>query len=152
MEQVIRRRKMYRLGFIGFALSVVGLCVAAAFYVLSLSDSVAFFYSPTDLQSANLVQGQRLRLGGIVEPGSLQKTVGKTVSFSVKDGEHVVHVVYTGLLPDLFAEGQGVVVEGVLESENRVVADRVLAKHDEFYMPPEVAAHLKEQGLWKPDL
>jgi cytochrome c-type biogenesis protein CcmE len=95
--------------------------------------------------------GQRFRLGGLVENGSLKRGEGTTVSFLVTDKRATLPVTFTGVLPDLFREGQGVVAEGMLTSEGVFHADSVLAKHDEKYMPPEVAKKLKEQGVWRGD-
>jgi cytochrome c-type biogenesis protein CcmE len=94
---------------------------------------------------------QRFRLGGLVPQGSFKRVSGTSVQFSIGDGKETIHVAYTGLLPDLFREGQGVVVEGKLDASGRFVADTVLAKHDENYMPREVADSLKEKGLWQHD-
>jgi cytochrome c-type biogenesis protein CcmE len=93
--------------------------------------------------------GQRIRLGGLVETGSVRRDQGTTVHFSVTDGAKVMPVTYTGVLPDLFREGQGVVTEGAVMPDGTFKADNVLAKHDENYMPPEVAAKLKEKGVWR---
>jgi cytochrome c-type biogenesis protein CcmE len=98
-----------------------------------------------------LETGQRFRLGGLVEDGSLKRGEGTTVSFVITDKRATLPVTYTGVLPDLFREGQGVVAEGMLTSEGVFHADSVLAKHDEKYMPPEVAKKLKEQGVWRGD-
>jgi cytochrome c-type biogenesis protein CcmE len=99
----------------------------------------------------HLDTGQRFRLGGLVEDGSLQRGEGTTVSFVITDKRATLPVTYTGVLPDLFREGQGVIAEGMLTSEGVFHADSVLAKHDEKYMPPEVAKKLKEQGVWRGD-
>jgi cytochrome c-type biogenesis protein CcmE len=95
--------------------------------------------------------GQRFRLGGLVENGSLKRGEGATISFVVSDKRTTLPVTYTGVLPDLFREGQGVVAEGTLNVDGVFHADSVLAKHDEKYMPPEVAKKLKEQGVWRGD-
>ena len=95
--------------------------------------------------------GQRFRLGGLVENGSVKRGEGTTVSFVITDKRSTLPVTFTGVLPDLFREGQGVVAEGVLNSDGVFHADSVLAKHDENYMPPEVAKKLKEQGVWRGD-
>ncbi len=93
--------------------------------------------------------GARLRVGGLVKPGSLIKAEGEKLSFSITDGAHDVAVTYQGLVPDLFREGQGVVAEGVLEAPGKLLADTILAKHDERYMPREVVDALKKQGRWQ---
>ena len=116
----------------------------------SFSQSIAYFYVPSDLAKANLSPGTRIRLGGVVEGGSVKRGDGKTVTFTVTDTLAGVPVTYTGILPDLFREGQGVVTEGAFVQGSSVfVADTVLAKHDETYMPREVADALRRQGHWQ---
>jgi cytochrome c-type biogenesis protein CcmE len=127
------------------SLSVLG--VAAALVLVSLSDNIVFFYSPTQVAEKNIPPDRRFRLGGLVEPGSVRKQ-GEEVRFRVTDTVKAVDVVYRGLLPDLFREGQGVIAEGQLR-DGVFQAREVLAKHDEQYMPPEVAKALKEAGRWK---
>jgi len=117
----------------------------------ALRDSIVFFYTPSEVAEKHLDTGQRFRLGGLVENGSLKRGEGTTISFVVTDKRATLPVTYTGVLPDLFREGQGVVAEGMLTSEGVFHADSVLAKHDEKYMPPEVAKKLKEQGVWRGD-
>jgi cytochrome c-type biogenesis protein CcmE len=130
-------------------MAVLGL---AAFLVLSaLQDSIVFFYSPSDIEAKNIEPGRRIRIGGLVTQGSVQKSGGTNVSFDVSDGARTIKVSYHGLLPDLFREGQGIVAEGRLESLGQLTADTVLAKHDEKYMPPEVAESLKKTGVWRGD-
>src|SRR5204863_3914031 len=114
-----------------------------------LKDSIVFFTSPTDLAEKHVKPGTRVRIGGLVEQGSVSRGDGLMVRFAVTDGNSTVPVVYQGLLPDLFREGQGVVAEGVLDGQGTFRADNVLAKHDETYMPKEVADALKKQGHWK---
>jgi cytochrome c-type biogenesis protein CcmE len=141
-------RKQRRLVLIGSSLGVLAL---AAFLILfALKDSIVFFNSPTDVVEKNLKPGTRIRLGGLVQTGTLTKQNLDT-RFDVTDGKSVIHVSYRGILPDLFREGQGVVAEGVIENTTTFVADVVLAKHDETYMPKEVADALKKQGHWKDD-
>jgi cytochrome c-type biogenesis protein CcmE len=124
----------------------------AAFLVLSaLQDSIVFFYSPSDIEAKNVEPGRRIRIGGLVTQGSVQKSGGTNVSFDISDGARTIKVSYHGLLPDLFREGQGIVAEGRLESLGQLTADTVLAKHDEKYMPPEVAESLKKTGVWRGD-
>jgi cytochrome c-type biogenesis protein CcmE len=140
------KRKHKRLSFV---LVGLGLLAAAAALVLSASrDAIVFFKSPTEIATQPVAPGRRIRVGGLVEPGSVEAGKGKTVSFRITDVENTVPVVYTGILPDLFREGQGVVAEGVLD-QGVFVADQVLAKHDETYMPPEVADALKKSGQWQ---
>ena len=105
--------------------------------------------SNTARQRMPVAAGTRIRLGGLVAAGSLQRTEGTTVTFAITDGGATIQASYTGILPDLFREGQGVVAEGKLDATGRFLADTVLAKHDETYMPPEVARVLKDKGVWK---
>ena len=140
-------RKKRRLTMIGAALCVVGLAVGLSLY--ALRDSIVFFYGPTEFAQKDPPPGTRLRIGGLVEAGSFKREANETVAFAVTDTKHDIKVVYTGLLPDLFREGQGAVVEGTVEPNGIFKADSVLAKHDERYMPKEVADALKKQGVWK---
>jgi cytochrome c-type biogenesis protein CcmE len=142
-------RKRRRLVLIGSALTV--LAFAVALVLTALKDAIVFFNSPTDVAEKHIVTGSRLRLGGLVKEGSVQRGENMQVRFEVTDGKNTVRVAYQGLLPDLFREGQGVVTEGTLDSGGMFKADSVLAKHDEKYMPKEVADALKKQGLWKED-
>lgn len=141
-------RKQKRLAIIASGMSFI---IAAVLLVMfAFGQSVAYFYVPADLEKANLQPGTRIRLGGLVGEGSVKRGEGSTVSFTVTDGSGVVPVRYTGILPDLFREGQGVVTEGSFGPDGQqFVADTVLAKHDENYMPKDVADRLKEQGVWK---
>jgi cytochrome c-type biogenesis protein CcmE len=140
-------RKQRRLTLIGSALAVLG--VAAGLVLFAMRDSIVFFYGPTELVQKNVQPGTRLRIGGLVQDGSLQKGPDQAVVFAVTDTNKAVTVRYRGILPDLFREGQGVVAEGVLEPSGEFRADSVLAKHDETYMPKDVADTLKKQGVWK---
>src|SRR5215207_422727 len=142
-------RKQRRLALIGSGLAV--LAVAAALVLSALKDSIVFFNSPSDVVEKNVQPGARIRLGGLVQPGSLVRGDNLSVRFEVTDGNRAVPVAYTGILPDLFREGQGVVAEGALDSAGLFRADTVLAKHDETYMPKEVADALKKQGHWVDD-
>ena len=142
-------RKQRRAILIGTCLGVLALAVGLV--LMALRDSIVFFYTPSEVAEKHLDTGQRFRLGGLVENGSLKRGEGTTVSFVVTDKRATLPVTYTGVLPDLFREGQGVVAEGTLTSEGVFHADSVLAKHDEKYMPPEVAKKLKEQGVWRGD-
>lgn len=141
-------RRQRRLMVIGSAGAVLALALGLVLF--ALRDSIVFFYGPTELAEKAVKPGTRLRLGGLVASGSVVRGQGQTVAFSITDNSKSVAVTYTGLLPDLFREGQGVIAEGVLEGEGRFRADSVLAKHDETYMPREVADSLKKQGLWQP--
>lgn len=139
-------RKQRRLMLIGLAGIV--LAFAAGLILYALSDKIVFFNTPTDVADGKLPPGTRIRLGGMVVDGSLVKGADGKVSFTVTDGSATVPVTYTGILPDLFREGQGVVTEGTLTAKRTLDADTVLAKHDERYMPKEVVDALKAQGRW----
>ena len=141
-------RKQKRLTVIGFAGLV--LAVAAALVLFALDDKITFFTSPSDLATGQAKPGMRLRLGGLVEAGSVARD-NATVHFRVTDGANTVAVTYTGILPDLFREGQGTVAEGKMGTDGVFAADTVLAKHDEKYMPKEVADALKQSGHWQED-
>ena len=141
-------RKQKRLSIIAGGMSFIAIAVFLVMF--AFGQSIAYFYMPVDLQKTAVAPGTRIRLGGLVAEGSVKRGEGRTVSFAVTDGEGTVPVSYTGILPDLFREGQGVVTEGVFDaSTHAFVADSVLAKHDENYMPKEVADRLKDKGLWQ---
>lgn len=140
-------RKQRRFTLIGAGVGV--LTLAAALVLTALRDSIVFFNSPTEIVEKQITPGTRVRLGGLVKPGSLERGDKLAVRFAVTDGNHDIRVAYQGLLPDLFREGQGVVAEGVIEPGGSFRADTVLAKHDERYMPKEVADALKKAGHWK---
>ena len=142
-------RKQRRLVLIGTGLAVVA--VAVALVLGALRDSIVFFNSPTDVVEKHIAPGARIRLGGLVKQGSVVRGEQLSVRFEVTDGNRAIPVTYKGILPDLFREGQGVVAEGTLDSSGLFNADTVLAKHDEKYMPKEVADALKKQGHWKTD-
>ncbi len=141
-------RKQRRLALIAAAGLV--LCLAAGLVLVAMRDTIVFFYGPTEIVQKGVAPGTRMRMGGLVEPGSIEGGSDQHVVFSVTDGNGRLLVSYRGLLPDLFREGQGVVTEGVYEGAGRFRADSVLAKHDETYMPREVADTLKKQGYWQP--
>ena len=141
-------RKQRRLVLIGAAGAV--LCLAAALVLFALRDTIVFFYGPTEIAEKGVVPGTRMRLGGLVEKDSVVRGPGQRVVFSITDSRTAIKVSYEGLLPDLFREGQGVVTEGVFQGAGQFRADSVLAKHDETYMPREVADTLKKQGHWQP--
>lgn len=131
-------------------LAGVGTLAAAVLLVMfALRNEVVFFQTPSEVATSQVEVGRRIRIGGLVEADSVHKGGGETISFAVTDMAHSVKVTYTGILPDLFREGQGVVVEGALTSDGILVADTVFAKHDENYMPPEAAEALKQSGHWK---
>ena len=140
-------RRGRRLALIGAALAVVGAAAGLALY--ALSDSIVFFYSPSEVIQKAVASGARLRVGGLVKAGSVVKTADQNVTFVLTDGAHDLKVAYQGLLPDLFREGQGVVAEGVLAGPSQMQAETILAKHDERYMPREVVDALKKQGRWQ---
>jgi cytochrome c-type biogenesis protein CcmE len=139
------KRKHKRLTFVVIALGLIAL--AATLVLFAFEESIVFFYSPTELAAKNPPAERRLRIGGLVEEGSVEKS-GTVVSFRVTDLDNSLPVTYEGILPDLFREGQGVVAEGRLVGGVFVAAE-VLAKHDENYMPPEVAEALKKSGQWQ---
>ncbi|MDQ8728578.1 cytochrome c maturation protein CcmE [Bradyrhizobium sp. LHD-71] len=140
-------RKQRRLVLIGSALTV--LAIAAALVLNALRDSIVFFSTPSMAAEKSIPPGQRFRLGGLVQAGSLERGKQLQVKFVVTDGNASLPVMFTGILPDLFREGQGVISEGALDAAGVFKADTVLAKHDETYMPKDVADALKKQGHWK---
>ncbi len=141
-------RKQKRLTIIGGGMSVIG--VAVLLVLFALQDQIVYFHSPSDVVEKQVVPGTRIRLGGLVAENSVSRGQGTQVEFAVTDTDHTVAIAYAGILPDLFREGQGVIVEGSFVPGNTVfVADTVLAKHDENYMPKEVADTLKEKGVWQ---
>ena len=142
-------RKQRRLTMIGGSLAV--LAVAAALVLNAMRDSIVFFSTPVMVAEQHIPPGKRFRLGGLVENGSLVRGDNLAVSFKVSDGDATLLVAFKGILPDLFREGQGVVAEGALDPSGVFRADTVLAKHDETYMPKDVADALKKQGHWKDD-
>ncbi len=129
--------------------SLVILGTAVGLVLFALEDTIVFFYTPTEVVEKKISPGKRFRLGGLVADGSVVRGQGTVIAFSVTDTDKTLLVNYEGILPDLFREGQGVVAEGKLDAKGTFVADTVLAKHDENYMPKEVADALKEKGVWK---
>jgi cytochrome c-type biogenesis protein CcmE len=140
-------RKRRRLVLIGGALCV--LAVAVGLMLNAFRDSIVFFNSPTDVAEKRITPGTRIRIGGLVKAGSVVRGDDLKIRFDVTDGNRDIAVAYQGVLPDLFREGQGVVAEGALDSGGLFDADTILAKHDENYMPKEVADALKKSGRWK---
>lgn len=140
-------RKQKRLSVIVGALAFLGSAAALTFY--ALGQKASYFYMPADLTAVTLQDGQRIRLGGLVEKGTILRGQGTEVKFTVTDNQNSVPVVFTGILPDLFREEQGVITEGSFGPDGVFVADSVLAKHDENYMPKEVADGLKAKGVWQ---
>ena len=142
----LTRKKRRTIMIVG-GLAVIG--IAVAIIASSLRDTIVFFYTPSEVTEKGIGTDTRFRLGGLVEEGSVVRGLGTTVSFAITDTAQTLQVKFTGNLPDLFREGQGVVTEGKLDGTGTFIADNVLAKHDENYMPKEVADSLKKQGLWK---
>ena len=140
-------RKQKRLATIGGLAVVLGL--ATTLVLGALQEQIVFFYSPTDIHAKGVAPGQAIRIGGLVKDGSWLRE-GDSNHFIVTDGETEVAATFVGILPDLFREGQGVVAEGSLDASGGFVASNVLAKHDENYIPKEVAEELKARGEWRP--
>jgi cytochrome c-type biogenesis protein CcmE len=141
-------RKTRRLYLVIVSLALLG--IAVALVLTALRQDIVFFLSPTELSTKPPAAGQPIRVGGLVEAGSLQKLGSDgTILFKVTDLTKSVEVRYRGILPDLFREGQGVVIQGALDEQGQFIASEVLAKHDEKYMPPEVAKALKASGRWQ---
>lgn len=137
-----RKRRLAAVVFV-----LLGVSTAVGMLVYALSDNALFFYTPSKMAEEQVVSGTRFRLGGMVQPGSVQRSSKDLeVSFVVTDNDATQLVVYEGILPDLFREGQGVIASGVLREDGKFEAHEVLAKHDENYMPPEVAEALREAG------
>ena len=142
-----RRQKSQRFYTLLLGLTMLGL--ATALVLNALEDSIVFFYSPSDLRARNISPEQRIRVGGLVELGSWKTAESQTAhEFTVTDGKNKITAIFNGILPDLFREGQGVIAEGRLKNEGLFIAEEVLAKHDEKYMPREVADALKKSGHW----
>jgi cytochrome c-type biogenesis protein CcmE len=140
-------RKQRRLTLIGAAGAVLTLSLGLVLY--ALDDQIVFFFSPSDVMAKEVAPGARIRLGGLVAEGSIQQSGDGGVQFVVTDTANQIPVSYRGILPDLFREGQGVVAEGSFDEGGHFLADSVLARHDEAYMPREVADALKAQGHWQ---
>jgi cytochrome c-type biogenesis protein CcmE len=141
-------RKRRRLYFVVFGMVALG--GAAALILTAFQENIVFFFTPSQMLAKDISPDRRLRIGGLVEEGSVgRRPDGITIEFQVTDLNRSVPVVFTGILPDLFREGQGVVAEGYLGADGVFRATDVLAKHDETYMPPEVAEALQESGVWR---
>jgi cytochrome c-type biogenesis protein CcmE len=137
-----RRRRLYLV-----LLVVTCVAVAVGLSLRAFQDNLLFFYSPTQLRAGEPPEGKKFRLGGLVEVGSVRREPGSLeVKFDVTDNRETVTVSYTGVLPDLFRDGQGVIALGTLADDGSFRAEEVLAKHDENYMPPEVAEALAAEG------
>ena len=139
-------RKQRRLVLIGGSIGVLALAVGLV--LNALNGSIVFFNSPTDIKEKHIAAGTRVRIGGLVKDGSVQRGDNMRIRFEVTDGKSDVPVTFQGIVPDLFREGQGVVAEGKIEPGGMLDADTVLAKHDERYMPKEVVDALKKSGRW----
>ena len=128
-------------------LMVAGIATGIGFALKSLDENIMFFFTPTEVAAGKAPQGRLFRMGGMVVNGSVRRPgEGLTVHFDLTDNESKVTVMYTGILPDLFREGQGIIANGQLDKDGAFVAQEVLAKHDENYMPPEVAEAMKKSG------
>lgn len=144
MQKAKKQTRLILIGAVGAVLSV-----AVGLVMFALSDRITLFKTPSEIANDGLAPGVRIRVGGLVKDGSWEKQ-GTSHRFTVTDNENDIEVTYSGILPDLFREGQGVVLEGTRSGEGVFVAETVLAKHDENYVPKEVADALKAQGVWKP--
>ncbi|MBL8790208.1 MAG: cytochrome c maturation protein CcmE [Rhizobiales bacterium] len=140
-------RKQTRTAVILASLAILG--IAAGLILYAIRDTIVFFYTPSEIAEKAVQPGTRLRLGGLVEQGTFVQGENAMYSFAVTDTLKSMKVTYKGQLPDLFREGQGVVAEGTLQGDGTMLADTVLAKHDEKYMPKDVADKLKEKGVWQ---
>ena len=144
IAKIKRRRRFMIILFCFIAISI------SVFLILNASrDSLIFFYSPSEVKTINVIEGKTFRLGGLVVEESFEYIVNTKVQFMVTDGVNNIMVMYEGVLPDLFREGQGVICEGKLDPNGNFIAERILAKHDENYMPPEVVDKLKETDQWQ---
>jgi len=139
--------KHQRLIFV--TVSVLFLCISALLTLRAFRDNLVFFYSPSDVAQQHIDPERLIRLGGLVENGSIKRGDDNRITFEITDGKTKVGVTYQGLLPDLFREGQGVVAEGYMKNTTHFAAKNILAKHDEKYMPREVVDALKKSGRWK---
>lgn len=143
-------RKQRRATLIGT--SVAGLSLALILVLFALRSGVDYFYTPSRVVAQEVKPGVSFRLGGLVAKDSVKRGQGTTVAFDVTDTKSTIPVIFDGILPELFREGQGIIAVGKLDTDGRFRASTVLAKHDENYMPPEVAKALKEQGVWQGDV
>ena len=134
---------------IKFLLSLIVLTISILIIVYNLRDNIVYFYSPSELQDLNTSDVRILRLGGLVSTGSIQSEPNGIHRFKINDGNEEISVKFEGILPNLFAEDKGVVVEGKYIKDELFIALKVLAKHDENYMPPEVIDSLKQTGNWQ---
>ena len=139
----VRRRRLYLV-----LMLVLGIGVAVSLTVYALRQNINLFYAPSQIEAGEAPLDRSIRVGGLVVPGSVSRNPDTLqVAFALTDNEGQIDVVYEGILPDLFREGQGIIARGKLQEGGVVEAEEVLAKHDENYMPPEVAAALQEKGM-----
>jgi cytochrome c-type biogenesis protein CcmE len=143
------RKARRRLSVLLVAAPILALAVGLSLY--AMRDTVVFFYGPSDAKAKHLPAGRVVRIGGLVEPGSVHRTADGSMAFKIADHATDVSAVYKGELPDLFREGQGVVAQGAFDASGGFTASEVLAKHDERYMPKEVVQALKKSGEWRPN-
>lgn len=139
--------KHQRLAFIG--ISMVFFCISVLLVMRAFRDNLVFFYSPSDIATHHIEPERVIRVGGLVLTGSIKRSEGDHIVFDVTDGNATITIAYTGILPNLFREGQGVVAEGAYKDPTHLDAKTILAKHDETYMPREVVDSLKKSGHWK---
>jgi len=139
--------KHQRLVFI--AVSMVFLCAAGLLTLNAFRENIVYFYSPSELLAAAPAPNAFVRLGGLVESGSIARAEDDALTFTLEDGAAKMRVSYKGMLPNLFREGQGIVAEGYLLEDGSFKAQTILAKHDENYMPRELVGSLKKSGYWK---
>jgi cytochrome c-type biogenesis protein CcmE len=142
-------RKQRRGALIAGGVGILG--IATILVLFALRDGVVFFYTPAEVAAKGIKPGIEFRLGGLVQQGSVNRGAGTKVQFAITDTKTTIPVTFDGILPDLFREGQGIIALGKLDAVKTFIASSVLAKHDETYMPPEVAKALKEQGVWQGD-
>ena len=143
------RKARRRLTVVAAAAPILALAVGLSLY--AMRDAVVFFYGPSEAKAKHVPAGQVVRIGGLVQPGSVGRAADGSVTFRIADHASTVQAVYKGELPDLFREGQGVVAQGSFDASGRFRATQVLAKHDERYMPKEVVDALKKSGEWRPE-
>ena len=148
MAMTPRRKRLVLFGSV-----LIGVAIAAGIASLAFKDNLQYFYNPSEVAAGKVPPGKRFRVGGMVPKGSVHRETGSlTVNFAVTDFAHTVNISYSGVLPDLFREGQGIIAHGKLDSNGVFVADEVLAKHDEKYMPPEVRDSLKKTHATAPEV